>query len=337
MTKLERVDAVLAGRQPDRPPVSFWHHFGPDAVSGPNAVTAHMRHVETHDLDFLKVMDDNRHPRPATATGVLREVADLDRLHVLHGDEDSFGRQLDLIRRLAQRYAGQLRLITTVFNPWFTLRQLATPPSDQHGATPIGGRAPGDHALTHWLREAPTAVERALGMVAESLANFTRHALVAGADGVFLSVRDDWVDTAENGLGTYDRLVRPGDLAILAAAQGAVFNILHVCGQALDFGRFAAYPVQALNWADRTARPSIADVVCRIRPIVCAGLDHVGTMVNGSPSDCAREAADAFLQAGSRPLMIAPGCTFDPAAVPTANLHAIRQAAETLRWDVRVE
>jgi hypothetical protein len=300
-------------------------------VSGPNAVVAHVRHVETYDLDFLKVMDDNRHPRPAT--GLLRDAADLDRLVVLHGDEDSFGRQLDLIGRLAQRYAGRLRVVTTVFNPWFTLRQLATPPTDHHGATPVGSRTSGDEALTRWLCEAPAAVERALGVIAESLANFTRQAPAAGADGVFLSVRDDWVDTPENGAGTYDRLVRPGDLAILAAAGDAGFNVLHVCGRALDFGRFAGYPVQALNWADRTARPAIADVVDRVRPAVCAGLDHLATLVEGSPADCAREAADAVRQAGGRPLMLAPGCTFDPAAVLAANLRAVRQAVDTLRWD----
>jgi hypothetical protein len=62
MTKVERIDAVLAGRPPDRPPF-FWHHFGPGATFGPEAVAAHVSHLETYDLDFLKVMDDNRYPR----------------------------------------------------------------------------------------------------------------------------------------------------------------------------------------------------------------------------------------------------------------------------------
>ena len=71
MNKIERVRTVLAGRQPDRPPLSFWYHFGPDATFGPKAVEAHVRHLETYDLDFLKVMDDNRYPRPATPSGVI--------------------------------------------------------------------------------------------------------------------------------------------------------------------------------------------------------------------------------------------------------------------------
>ena len=52
----------------------------------------------------------------------------------------------------------------------------------------------------------------------------------AGADGIFLSVRGDWVDTPET-LGLYDRLVRPMDHAILAAVGRAHFNMLQVCGR----------------------------------------------------------------------------------------------------------
>jgi uroporphyrinogen decarboxylase len=327
MNKIERVDAVLAGRQPDRPPVSFWYHFGPEASFGPKAVAAHVQHVETYDLDFLKIMDDNRYPRPATPSGVMASAADLDRLEVLQGDEDTFGRQLDLIAQLARYFAGQLRMITTVFNSWSTLRQLATPETGQHGPPSLAtGQAPQDALLSRLLRETPAAVARALEVLTESLSHFIKHALAAGADGVFLSVRDDWVDTRENGAGTYDRLVRPGDLKLLAASAQGSFNLLHVCGKAIDFRRFAAYPVQAINWADRSAGPAIADVAAWVRPALCAGLDNLGTMVTGSPEECVQQVADALQQAGGRPMLIAPGCTFDPGAVPQANLQAICRA-----------
>jgi uroporphyrinogen decarboxylase len=129
-------------------------------------------------------------------------------------------------------------------------------------------------------------------------------------------------------VGIYDRLVRPGDLKILAAAQGGTFNILHVCGKAIDFKRFAGYPAQVLSWADRSAGPSIAEVAAWLRPAICAGLDNLGTMVTGSPDDCAQQVADAIGQAGERPIFVAPGCTFDPASVPAENLRAIRRAVE---------
>jgi hypothetical protein len=47
----------------------------------------------------------------------------------------------------------------------------------------------------------------------------------------------------------------------------------------------------------------------------------------GNPSQQVRdEMIDAIRQAGKRPIMIAPGCTFDPARVPAANLQALAGA-----------
>jgi uroporphyrinogen decarboxylase len=325
MDKIDRVKAVLAGRQPDRPPLSFWYHFPSDCVAGPRAVEAHLRHAETYDLDFLKVMNDNRYP----VAGAIEEVGDLEKLCVLQGDEAGFGRQLELIGELSRRLSGRMWMTTTIFNAWSTLRRTAGAESDVHGPPSMGPSGdPRDALMARFLREAPAALAHALAAIAESLANFARKLVEAGAQGVYLSVRDDWVDTPESGAGTYDRLVRPGDLAILAGAAAGTFNMLHACGKALDFQRFAGYPVQAINWADRAAGPSIAEAALWVRPALAAGLDNLETMVHGTPEDCAAEVVDAVTQAGGRPMLISPGCTFDPLAVPAANLRAIRRQVD---------
>lgn len=329
MNKIERVDAVAAGRHPDRMPVSFWYHFAPECAAGLRAVEAHVRHLETYDLDFLKVMDDIRYPRLGLPNGVIAEAADLERLTVLRGDDDTFGRQLELVGALARRYAGTIRLATTVFNPWTTLRNMTEPDPGEYNPPSLGKKAdPCEAVMARLVREAPQALSRALEVVTESTCRFVQHCLAAGADGIYLSVRDDWVDSPENGPGTYDRLAKPGDLAVLNAASRGTFNILHVCGTALNFARFAAYPVHVLHWADRLAGPSIAEAAPWVRPALCAGLDNLRTMVTGTPDECARQVTDAIEQAGERPILIAPGCTFDPAAVPEANLRAIRRAVE---------
>lgn len=330
MNKIDRVLAVLEGRQPDRAPVSFWHHFPLDCAAGPAAVEAHVRHVERYDLDFLKIMDDNRYPRLGLPDGMIGQAEDLDRLTVLAGDEATFGQQLELVRELSRRLTGQLLMITTVFNAWTTLRLLIAPPPGKHGPPKLGGSVdPRDERMWQLLRQSPAALARALDMIAASLANFCTRCIEAGADGIFLSVRDDWVDTPETGSGNYDSLVRPTDLKILAGAERGVFNMLHVCGKAVDFGRFSQYPVHAVNWADRYAGPSLASVATTMKPAICGGLDNLGTLASGTPEDCQREVADAIRSVAPRPLIVAPGCTFDPDTVPAANLDAVRQAVRS--------
>ena len=253
MDKIQRIEAVLASRRPDRPPLGFWYHFSPDCTAGPAAVAAHLAHLETYDLDFLKVMNDNRYPVP----GPISEAGGLEKLPVFQGDEQGFGRQLELIAELHSRLAGRVWMTTTIFNTWSTLRRLLAPESDAHGPPTLGPSSdPRDALLARLLGEAPAAVAHALGTIAETLARFARNCLQAGAQGIYLSVRDDWVDTPANGAGTYDRLVRPGDLAILAGAAAGSFTFLHACGR--RWTSAASPATRSRCCTGRTARPARA-------------------------------------------------------------------------------
>jgi uroporphyrinogen decarboxylase len=327
MTAIERVSAVLASERPDRPPVSFWHHFPPTAASGQAAVDAHLQHLGRFDLDFLKVMNDN----PSPTLRAVRTAADLRDLPVLRGDEEGYGEQLALLRALSAELSGKVPMVTTVFNSWAVLRRIVTPPVDDRHHPPIlrGPPTPMDVRLSALLAVDRSAVGMALDAIAMSQANFARRCLEAGADGIFLSVRDDWADTPANGPSTYDEMVRLGDGQILTASRGARFNILHVCGVPRDFESFAAYPVHAISWADRAAGPAIGEVIERINPVVCGGVDNLATLLNGTPASVAAEVRDAIAQAGDRPMIIAPGCTYDPDVVPPRNLDAIVQAVRS--------
>jgi len=324
MTPIERVDAVVRGRPTDRPPVSFWHHFPPDKQFGSAAVDAHLRHLRRYDLDFLKVMNDNPYPTRRE----VRLAADLRDLPVLHGDEDGFSRQLDLIRALAAELKNQVYLVTTIFNAWAVLRRIVTPRTTKahHPPAMKAGVDPAEARLSEWLAEDRAAVGMALDVIAASLTNFARRCLEAGADGIFLSVRDDWANSEANGENTYDEMVRLGDGQIITAARGGRFNMLHVCGVPRDFDSFAGYPVQAINWADRAAGPSIASVAGQIKPAICGGVDNLNTLPRGRPAEVEAEVRDALRQAGERPIIVSAGCTYDPDAVPEANLEAMVRA-----------
>lgn len=332
MDKVERVLCVVEGRRPDRPPVSFWHHFPPEKFFGDAAVAAHVAHVEAHDLDFLKIMHDNGYPD----VGEVRDAADLARLAKVDGDVSEFARQLELIAALRRRFGPGLLMATTVFNAFATLRRLLRSPAKRtvHRPPAMNGRGDEPTAMIRRLIDQDAdAVKTALTTIAANLATFAARCLQAGADGIFLSVRDDWLDGEDPGRGLYADLVRPGDLHILAAASAGRFNLLHVCGRAVNFRAFAEYPVHVVNWADRAAGPSIAEVRSWMSPAICAGVDNLSTLPHGTPAECAAETRDALSQAGDRPIIIGAGCTYDPAAVPPENLDAVCRSARGERVD----
>lgn len=333
MSPVERVEAVLSGRQPDRPPFSFWHHFSPQQVHGPAAVRAHLDLLEEYQLDFLKVMNDNGYPHHEP----IRSIDDLASLRPLGGQEPEFARQLELIAELRRQTRGRVLMSTTIFNAWAVLRQLIQPPQ-QHKPPNLDATS---DAPSQWIRQAwmtdPDAVGQAIGTIAANLAQFARRCLAAGADGIFLSVRDDWVDSPQHP-DLYRRLVRPADEQVLAAASQGQFNILHVCGRSRDLRMYNDMPhVHAISWADRAAGPSIAQVRDWLRAAICAGVDNLHTLPNGSPEDVRREVHDAVAQARGRPILIAPGCTFDPDRVPSQNLRALAEACLSLGQSVSQE
>jgi len=348
MDKIERVTAVLEGRPPDRPPVSFWHHFAPEEQAGQAAVEAHLRHLNRFDLDFLKVMND--HGCPGAGSGLVGSAVPLtpgvkgvrtnaDSLKQLRdlpewsGQEPEFAGQYEVLADLARHLKGRVLISTTIFNSWATMRRLYQPPERRPGPPVMEAAAdPISAKLLEMIDQDADAVASALDRVAHGLARFAAGCIEAGADGVFLSVRDDWLDGADGGRRKlYDRFVRPGDLRILSAVGGGRFNLLHVCGTAVDFAAFAEYPVQAIHWADRAAGPAIREVAGTLEPAACGGVDNLVTLPQGTPADCAAEVADALTQAGDRPMLIAPGCTYDPDRVPEANLRAVCEAVRSRR------
>jgi uroporphyrinogen decarboxylase len=324
MNQIERVNAVLAGRQPDRPPFSFWYHFPHDQIAGTAAVNAHLDQLNQYGMDVLKVMNDNPYPH----SDPIAQVKDLESLVPLNGDEAGFGEQLALLSALRTAIGNRVYMPTTIFNAWTVLRLLIETPT-VHMPPNLDPAADGPSA---WIRQAhqenPALVARAMEIIGQNLARFASNCMTAGADGIYLSVRDDWVDALE-APGLYDHLVRPTDRAILASVAQAPFNVLHVCGKAVNFRAFAEYPARVLHWADRAAGPSIQEVASWARPALWAGVNNLATLVTGTPQQVHDEVLDALHQAGKRPILIAPGCTFDPSRVPEANLRAI---AEAVGW-----
>jgi len=86
--------------------------------------------------------------------------------------------------------------------------------------------------------------------------------------------------------------------------------------------------VSVLNWADRADGPSISDVRGRFGGVMMCGMDHVGTIVEGTGADLATEILDAVEQAGEAPFIVGPGCSF-PSDTPESKLGMVYETLAT--------
>ncbi len=98
----------------------------------------------------------------------------------------------------------------------------------------------GDEICLAHLRSHPERVEPAIEALTETSIRFAKAAINDGADGIFLSTR--FASYEVMGEEEYRRFGRPGDLAVLKAASGGWFNVLHLHGPQPMLAQLADYP-----------------------------------------------------------------------------------------------
>jgi uroporphyrinogen decarboxylase len=324
MTRRERVKAALAGRPVDRPPVGFWRHWPGDDQNEDSLVEVTLDYQRRYDLDFIKLPVSSTytvadwgvtHEYRGSIMGdrtyldrAVNKVEDWDRIRLLDVSKGTYGWHLAALRRIIQRKDKDTPLIVTMFNPLSVLLYLA---GDETG-------------LVH-LRRYPERVVPALQAVTETCALFAREAVNAGADGIFLSAKQASYEVMSDQ--EYQRFGRPGDLALLKAAAAGWFNVLHLHGQHPMFSPLAGYPVQALNWHDRTAIPSLSEAAKIYHGALMGGVEQYQVLHFKTAEEVNAQVQDAIRQMDGRHLIVTPGCTY-PVSVPHANLMAMRNAVE---------
>jgi len=102
--------------------------------------------------------------------------------------------------------------------------------------------------------------------------------------------------------------------------------MLHAHGDDVMFDTLAAYPVEMMNWHDRTAEPDLRGAAPRFPGLLVGGINEYGALLRADTGGVADEVRDAIAQTGGRRLMLGPGCVV-PISVTDASIEAAMRAA----------
>ena len=311
----------------DRVPVSFWGHDYAAENSARSLAEVTLRRASEFDWDYLKPQSraqcfaemwgltyqpsGDRSTKYTTTRYPLSGEADLRRLQPVDPRSGALGEQLEALDLVRAGAGPDTPLVWTVFSPLMVLQYLLP-----------GGRA----QVLEVVRSSADGVARGLDAISEALAAYARACLEHGADGLFFAT--NLAD--EGGLDAEEcrRFQRPFDARVLAAADGAPFNIMHVCGAGARLDEFADYPVAAFSWSVESGNPSLGEVHNRTGRAVVGGLPKALETLTAAQVEA--QARAAIEEMDSRGLLLAPGCSIPP-ATPDAVLRAARQAVETAR------
>ncbi len=330
MTKRERLQACIKGDELDRPPISFWRHFPAEDHDPEQLAGAILNFQRRYDLDFVKTMPNGlyaafdwgvkvRHSKNSPKTEsigryAVHEPDDWERLEHLDPTQGVLGQQLRCLEILSDKLKGEVPLVQTVFSPLTIASKLA-----------------GCDRLKEHLESAPDKLHAGLEVITETGLNFARKCVERGIDGLFFATQ--WASYALLSEKEYREFGKAYDLKILnPVCENTGFNILHLHGEEVMFDLLVDYPVSAINWHDRSTRPTLGEAEGKYGGCVIGGLDHEETLLNGTKAQIIQQVQDAVKQTGGKRLIVGPGCAIDYEIAPW-RLHAAREAVEDIKLD----
>jgi uroporphyrinogen-III decarboxylase len=274
LTHKERVDRALQGADVDRPPFSFWHHFG---LTTPQAhAQATLDFHREYRTDIVKVMSDFPYPKP---NGKWCE---------LKVESNPFPQQLQALDLIREGLRGDAYYVETIFNPWNVAEKLSS-----------------TQEVNRLKTENPQALLDALDVITKSEINHAKRALAAGAAGVLLAVANAKKD--EMSTADYRKFSAPFDKRILDATSSAKLNILHVHVEPEYLAFFHDWPAPVFNYSMHVSLIPISDVRRQYSQTIMGGIDEVNYR-KLSPSDL-KSQWEAASRAAGKKFILAPGCS----------------------------
>lgn len=325
ITHRGRLEACLANRIIDRPPVALWRHFPVDDQKPERLAEATVNFQRTFDFDFIKVTPASSYclkdwgvedkwngategTRDYTKR-VIHEPDDWLNLKELDPNKGYLGDQLKCLALITKEIGEETPVIQTIFNPLSQAKNLV-----------------GKNELITQLRKYPSAVHTGLQTITNTTKAFIEAANETGIAGIFYAVQHASYNVLSPG--EYEEFGRHYDLQILGQTEPLWFNVLHIHGNNILFEQLADYPVQVINWHDKETFPSLKEAKSLFQGVVCGGISREQTIVLGSPSDLQIEAENAFEQTGMERFILGTGCVV-PITAPFGNLRAVRESVNT--------
>lgn len=277
MSSRERVDRAIEGRDVDRPPFSYWHHFGLQKEPPERFVQATLDFHTKFKTDLVKVMSDYAYPKPAGAWYSVRVEA------------NPFPAQIQALAAIGKSLGRRARFVETIFNPWKVAENLSSPQD-----------------VLRLKQENPQRLLDALEVIAKSEANHARRAVQAGASGIFLAV----ANAQENFLSQpdYAKFSEPFDKLVLEATAHAPLNTLHLHGDRVYLDRFyKGWAASTINYSVAGTHVPMSTVRKQYGGVLMGGLDEV--RYRSLSADTLRSQYERARHEAGKRFILTPGCS----------------------------
>ncbi len=335
MNSYERLRAMVEGREVDRPGVSLWKHFFLEDRNAEDSYKAHMVFEEQNNWDVIKVMANaiyfqeqygveftpSRHANdfPNITRRVVNSPRDYRHLKPVSVKSGAIAREVEVVKRLMDKYKGKVPVLATVFTPTSYAQELMT-----------GNFVP--WPFFEVVKHYPEDLKEGLKVITEMTQKIIEEYVKVGVDGFFYANQHMYSRgfTSES----FDEFCKPYDLAGFEPAIGKTwFNMLHIHGtKGLFMDKVGDYPQQAVNWEDINSGVSLGEMH-KMYPdrILMAGIERNNEFLETDRDKLVAKLVERIKAARdavpANKLIIATGCS-QPSDIPDYRFNALRDAMD---------
>ena len=313
--------AAIRGEPLDRVPVSFWLHNHAAEDSAQALANETIRLHQTFNWDFLKPQSralcfaemwgqqleysGQREVAPKISRFALRDAMEFGTLQPADASRGALAEQVQAIRTIRSAVGADVPIVATIFAPLMVTTYMTPGRRDE---------------VLRLMREDPAKLQHGLAAINETLTQYARDYIAAGADGIFYATTvatQPLISEAE-----CKRFQRPFDLTVLKAVENAPFNIMHVCGNNTRFDEFVDYPVSVFSWATTPGNPALTEARKLTGRAVLGGLPGKPQIGGMQPEALVERARTSIAETGGRGHLLGPDCSINP-GTPEALLQAV--------------
>lgn len=334
MNAYERIKAMVDGKPVDRPGATLWKHFFLEDRNCNDLVKRTIAFQEQNNWDVIKVMANgiylqeqygaeviwsrNANEFPITVKRPINSPKGFTKLKAVEMKTGAIAREVEVVKRLVDKYKGKVPIIATVFTPLTYAQELYN-----------GWQNP--WPFYDLIREYPKEMHAGLEVLTEVTSNIIEEFVNTGVDGIFYSSQfaNDKIFTPE----LYQEFGVPTDLKAFEPAIGKTwFNMMHVHGQTdLFFELVKDYPFESFSWEDILTKEPLRKVANMTNKIVVGGIERQKDFRIDSREKLlehiSKRVKDASSQVPHNKLIIAPGCAM-PTDIPEYRFNILAEAME---------
>ena len=335
MNSYERLQRMVKGEEVDRPGASLWKHFFLEDRNPIDSYKAHVAFQEQNNWDIIKVMANaiyfqeqygcqavwSRHENdfPDVKKRVVNCPKDFRRLKPIDVTKGPVAREVDVIKRLMDKYGGKVPVMATVFTPTSYAQELM-----------VGNFVPWPFKSV--VEEYPEDLKEGLKVITEMTQKIIEEYIKVGVDGFFYANQHMYSRVFNRD--TFEEFCLPYDLEAFKPAIGKTwFNMLHIHGTTDLFKEYVGqYPQQAVNWEDINSGLSIKEMHSLYPDkILMAGIERNNEFTNPDrealKNKLVERVKNAAASCPANKLIIATGCS-QPSDIPNYRFNALKDAMD---------